>query len=135
MHSLDTQWRGTAPTGHGRRAGSGSTRRSAARSSVPQCRREVRRSDGYLARDDHALDILGPLVDLADLLIAIISLHRIIPEIAVAAKQLDGLPANRFRSEEHTSELQSLMRISYAVFCLKQKNTNHNLFHTYRNTQ
>src|SRR3546814_3180705 len=28
------------------------------------------------------------------------------------------------RSEEHTSELQSLMRISYAVFCLKQKNNN-----------
>src|SRR3546814_1131166 len=27
------------------------------------------------------------------------------------------------RSEEHTSELQSLMRISYAVFCLKKKNT------------
>src|SRR3546814_8263232 len=27
------------------------------------------------------------------------------------------------RSEEHTSELQALMRISYAVFCLKQKNT------------
>src|SRR3546814_6244380 len=31
-----------------------------------------------------------------------------------------GLP--RERSEEHTSELQSLMRISYAVFCLKKKN-------------
>src|SRR3546814_6037377 len=29
--------------------------------------------------------------------------------------------ANIFRSEEHTSELQSLMRISYAVFCLKKK--------------
>src|SRR3546814_10538015 len=29
--------------------------------------------------------------------------------------------ANAFRSEEHTSELQSLMRISYAVFCLKKK--------------
>src|SRR3546814_1578086 len=29
-----------------------------------------------------------------------------------------------FRSEEHTSELQSLMRISYAVFCLKQKTKN-----------
>src|SRR3546814_7015154 len=29
--------------------------------------------------------------------------------------------AARFRSEEHTSELQSLMRISYAVFCLKKK--------------
>src|SRR3546814_3916229 len=33
----------------------------------------------------------------------------------------------RFRSEEHTSELQSLMRISYAVFCLKKKNKNHNI--------
>src|SRR3546814_5954440 len=31
--------------------------------------------------------------------------------------------ANTVRSEEHTSELQSLMRISYAVFCLKKKNT------------
>src|SRR3546814_8087336 len=30
-----------------------------------------------------------------------------------------------FRSEEHTSELQSLMRISYAVFCLKKKITTH----------
>src|SRR3546814_1089267 len=29
------------------------------------------------------------------------------------------------RSEEHTSELQSLMRISYAVFCLKKKNNTH----------
>src|SRR3546814_3726406 len=32
-------------------------------------------------------------------------------------------PGPRRRSEEHTSELQSLMRISYAVFCLKKKNT------------
>src|SRR3546814_3923195 len=32
-------------------------------------------------------------------------------------------PARSTRSEEHTSELQSLMRISYAVFCLKKKNT------------
>src|SRR3546814_7664763 len=30
-------------------------------------------------------------------------------------------PSTRRRSEEHTSELQSLMRISYAVFCLKKK--------------
>src|SRR3546814_6323228 len=40
------------------------------------------------------------------------------------------------RSEEHTSELQSLMRISYAVFCLKKKNTqktnNHHLIHLLR---
>src|SRR3546814_4597014 len=46
-----------------------------------------------------------------------------------------------FRSEEHTSELQSLMRISYAVFCLKKKkittfkystHINNNLHHTSR---
>src|SRR3546814_7416928 len=34
------------------------------------------------------------------------------------------------RSEEHTSELQSLMRISYAVFCLKKKNTKQQQKHT-----
>src|SRR3546814_7883558 len=34
-----------------------------------------------------------------------------------------------FRSEEHTSELQSLMRISYAVFCLKKKNKQNNKNH------
>src|SRR3546814_1259442 len=36
------------------------------------------------------------------------------------------VPFASFRSEEHTSELQSLMRISYAVFCLKKKNKPHN---------
>src|SRR3546814_2412678 len=36
-----------------------------------------------------------------------------------------GLSDLRRRSEEHTSELQSLMRISYAVFCLKKKKTHH----------
>src|SRR3546814_5847226 len=35
------------------------------------------------------------------------------------------------RSEEHTSELQSLMRISYAVFCLKKKNNQHILTYSY----
>src|SRR3546814_10620965 len=35
----------------------------------------------------------------------------------------------RFRSEEHTSELQSLMRISYAVFCLNKTNNN-KTYHT-----
>src|SRR3546814_1753846 len=33
------------------------------------------------------------------------------------------IAATAWRSEEHTSELQSLMRTSYAVFCLKKKNT------------
>src|SRR3546814_8107134 len=38
-------------------------------------------------------------------------------------QQIFGNPA--LRSEEHTSELQSLMRISYAVFCLKKKKNKH----------
>src|SRR3546814_2844599 len=39
--------------------------------------------------------------------------------VSALSHQMRGLEA---RSEEHTSELQSLMRISYAVFCLKKKN-------------
>src|SRR3546814_1374716 len=38
----------------------------------------------------------------------------------------DRRPADAGRSEEHTSELQSLMRISYAVFCLKKKKSHKN---------
>src|SRR3546814_10701249 len=38
------------------------------------------------------------------------------------SRDQQGAPVRR--SEEHTSELQSLMRISYAVFCLKKKKTN-----------
>src|SRR3546814_6208991 len=45
-----------------------------------------------------------------------------------AASNVFHLPLSRkqeiLRSEEHTSELQSLMRISYAVFCLKKKKKN-----------
>src|SRR3546814_5346076 len=42
---------------------------------------------------------------------------------AATAAATDGTAGDLRRSEEHTSELQSLMRISYAVFCLKKKNT------------
>src|SRR3546814_10379711 len=38
------------------------------------------------------------------------------------------------RSEEHTSELQSLMRISYAVFCLKKKTKHNNKYLTRKNS-
>src|SRR3546814_3193617 len=52
--------------------------------------------------------------------------------VSVEAAGADGAvpradrPPARWRSEEHTSELQSLMRISYAVFCLKKKNIQQN---------
>src|SRR3546814_10611708 len=46
------------------------------------------------------------------------------PRQCEAPHQLGICPV---RSEEHTSELQSLMRISYAVFCLKKKRNNQNI--------
>src|SRR3546814_2873874 len=63
----------------------------------------------------------------------------LVPEIGLTPQALQrfrrrlGVPVLAFhsglsRSEEHTSELQSLMRISYAVFCLKKKNTNYTQF-------
>src|SRR3546814_7448925 len=45
------------------------------------------------------------------------------------------LPGEEHRSEEHTSELQSLMRISYAVFCLKTKNKKQKIIYPLHITQ
>src|SRR3546814_1638454 len=56
--------------------------------------------------------------------------HAALAEAALIA-EVEAVGGFRVeRSEEHTSELQSLMRISYAVFCLKKKkNTQHNSDH------
>src|SRR3546814_3653142 len=60
--------------------------------------------------------------------------HSVLPKLGSAilflvfvASAFD-YPARTPRSEEHTSELQSLMRISYAVFCLKKKKHNNNYY-------
>src|SRR3546814_5357537 len=52
----------------------------------------------------------------------VVAVDRVAPPEMVPMRGVE----HRFprRSEEHTSELQSLMRISYAVFCLKKKNHN-----------
>src|SRR3546814_4916829 len=55
------------------------------------------------------------------LLLAFVPLAQ--PVFANPALSSVEVQAQRERSEEHTSELQSLMRISYAVFCLKKKTT------------
>src|SRR3546814_3059316 len=59
---------------------------------------------------------------------AILGLELPIAIISICLRPGDDLDlAVGIRSEEHTSELQSLMRISYAVFCLKKKNNEYKL--------
>src|SRR3546814_7122163 len=55
------------------------------------------------------------------------------PVVLLASRRALRLECCQIRSEEHTSELQSLMRISYAVFCLKKKKRNKNI-KLYNNT-
>src|SRR3546814_2495592 len=50
------------------------------------------------------------------------ALKHVLQDLGVPPWQRERLPL--LRSEEHTSELQSLIRISYAVFCLKKKKNN-----------
>src|SRR3546814_6535157 len=52
------------------------------------------------------------------------ALHRRARDHGADAADVRVRRTRRARSEEHTSELQSLMRISYAVFCLKKKKNN-----------
>src|SRR3546814_1580093 len=59
--------------------------------------------------DDRGLRALAQLDQVAQ-----VHLHQLVGQVGVVA-------GTQVRSEEHTSELQSLMRISYAVFCLKKK--------------
>src|SRR3546814_7044441 len=62
---------------------------------------------------------------------------RVEADIVVSAEDANIRPIEGgcfLRSEEHTSELQSLMRISYAVFCLKKTNITNN-FITHSNAQ
>src|SRR3546814_4776342 len=88
--------------------------------------------DHRLDREDHAglqfgagagaagMDDLGRVVEqAADAVAAEIAHHAVTMRLGML---LDGVADVAERSEEHTSELQSLMRISYAVFCLKKKN-------------
>src|SRR3546814_5737694 len=76
----------------------------------------------------HLLDELD-FHDRLDALEAVLPRHHQAQRRAVLLRQRLAVQAGgqqgQRRSEEHTSELQSLMRISYAVFCLKNKNKKH----------
>src|SRR3546814_8344665 len=94
-------------------------------SALPQHRLET-----YADPADSLQVFEGPSrADLVPLVDAHGETHRAAPlndrGVTVPIADTDDYPsllALRQRSEEHTSELQSLMRISYAVFCLKKKN-------------
>src|SRR3546814_8576853 len=73
---------------------------------------EGRPDEGVLPSGQVAA-VIGALPPVAELIDSIVS---------EAEARLAAVQANCRRSEEHTSELQSLMRISYAVFCLKKNN-------------
>src|SRR3546814_1001546 len=63
-------------------------------------------------------NLLGSPLNVILTLLSLYLLYLIVPGI------LNWAVFDAVRSEEHTSELQSLMRISYAVFCLKKKKKN-----------
>src|SRR3546814_6299032 len=62
------------------------------------------------------------LADLRSPLLSVVTLHEPHSQNNPAQRHVQRHTLYAHRSEEHTSELQSLMRISYAVFCLKKKN-------------
>src|SRR3546814_4644886 len=72
--------------------------------------------------------IAGDGIDIGNRLEGVVSVvgrHLVRQRVARRRQRDAGIAVGRpnDRSEEHTSELQSLMRISYAVFCLKKKNS------------
>src|SRR3546814_5204366 len=95
-----------------------------------------------ISTDLHRRNVDGPVWDMATTMSKLLSLgmpfEAVIEAATVAPMSAVGLPVDGLleagaraeftlfridaRSEEHTSELQSLMRTSYAVFCLKKKN-------------
>src|SRR3546814_5523352 len=80
------------------------------------------------------MDSITPLVSASMWFIIFMAstMHRVLPFFTVwPTSTKDGEDGEDLRSEDHTSELQSLMRTSYAVFCLKTKKLP---FHTSKQT-
>src|SRR3546814_2341494 len=82
---------------------------------APRAQRSAPAVVGHVDIDPHA-DGRGAIDDPAHVVGVLQEL-----EVQKPRRDLDPIGGEAARSEEHTSELQSLMRISYAVFCLKKK--------------
>src|SRR3546814_8951992 len=97
---------------------------------MPDERRDPRYVECILARDAGIAQLLGKAKTLEQLHAARVGqIHLGMAgsgRVALHQQRADTIARQieRERSEEHTSELQSLMRISYAVFCLKKKTHN-----------
>src|SRR3546814_4438670 len=82
------------------------------------------------------INLVGGHVEIENLVAGAGGTGAVAVELGGVAEHIGTRTAGEFdhaRSEEHTSELQSLMRISYAVFCLKKKKkkkTEHTITHT-----
>src|SRR3546814_3141269 len=76
------------------------------------------------ARDDGAEKVTALDLGADDYVTKPFDTEELLARIRTALRHLRTAAAGEQRSEEHTSELQSLMRLSYAVFCLKKKNKN-----------
>src|SRR3546814_2346080 len=72
------------------------------------------------------------LAEMGDTAGAIAAFSAVGKESSAPEAMRDVARLRAARSEEHTSELQSLMRISYAVFCLKTHNNKHHMIHNNR---
>src|SRR3546814_2386250 len=91
---------------------------------LPQARRMLRDMDDAVRDARDTLSLSRGSLRLAALPTAAASFLPVV--IASFQREHPGVRVSVLRSEEHTSELQSLMRISYAVFCLKKKKQIHN---------
>src|SRR3546814_4400429 len=66
--------------------------------------------------------VTGDQMGMLATVINALAMQDALEKLGARVRVMSAIKINDVRSEEHTSELQSLMRISYAVFCLKKKN-------------
>src|SRR3546814_1216630 len=99
------------------------TRRPSDLSARSVCDKDRRRRQCKARRDDFRRNDIPPCRRIRPTTSSNRSSAAVICNLAVGDVPQTSIPV--LRSEEHTSELQSLMRISYAVFCLKKKKYEH----------
>src|SRR3546814_8153716 len=96
----------------------------------PRCASDWRRKSTPLMEARETCSLRMPIPSTS-----IVRQHRPLPPPLPPSPRRTTSHERPVRSEEHTSELQSLMRNSYAVFCLKKKNAISTLYHLHNRNQ